>query len=136
MNRRYLLILLACVAAVALLAVGLGFGSPDEGVGEDSAAPAQEDFGWLSVIPPVLAIGMALVTRQVVVALLLGVYCGSLIITGNPGSAFLRVGDTYLLGALAEKSRDIFLHPVCVVFHLLQRFYLISHLFIWVVKHE
>jgi Na+/H+ antiporter NhaC len=62
------------------------------------------DYGWLSVVPPVLAIGMALVTRQVVVALLLGVFCGALIITGNPGAAFLRVGDTYLVGALADRS--------------------------------
>ena len=42
------------------------------------------------------------VTRQVIVALVLGVYCGALIVTGHPGSAFLRVGDTYLVGALAE----------------------------------
>jgi len=60
--------------------------------------------GWESIIPPVLAIGLALLTRQVIVALLLGVLVGASLIEGNVFLAFLRVGDQYLLGALA--SRD------------------------------
>ena len=100
MKRPLRLTLLVALGAVTLsLIMGIAMGA--EAVGEGNAAP---DSGWLSVVPPVLAIGMALVTRQVVVALLLGVYCGSLIITGHPGAAFLRVGDTYLVGALADKS--------------------------------
>ena len=100
MKRPLRMILPVAVAAVAFsLIIGVAFGADDAG---DKYSPP--DFGWLSVVPPVLAIAMALVTRQVVVALLLGVYCGSLIITGNPGAAFLRVGDTYLVGALADKS--------------------------------
>jgi len=96
------IILLAILVVVALpVMMGAAFGSPEEGVAPEAS---RQDFGWLSVIPPVLAIGMALLTRQVVVALLLGVYFGALIITGNPGSAFLRVGDTYLVGALADDS--------------------------------
>ncbi|PID78801.1 sodium:proton antiporter [bacterium DOLJORAL78_65_58] len=59
---------------------------------------------WLSVIPPVLAIGLALLTRQVLVALLLGVWAGALIVEGNVFFAFLRVGDTYLLQALADRD--------------------------------
>jgi Na+/H+ antiporter NhaC len=101
-KRRTRVILLAALAAVVFpVLLGLAFGSGEENAAAD---PMKDDFGWLSIIPPVLAIGMALVTRQVVVALLLGVYCGSVIITGNPGAAFLRVGDTYLVGALADKS--------------------------------
>ncbi|MEN8006445.1 MAG: Na+/H+ antiporter NhaC family protein [Candidatus Krumholzibacteriota bacterium] len=100
MRRRTRLVLLAVLAAAILPAVmGAALGA-----GEEAAVDEPRDFGWLSVVPPVLAIGMALVTRQVVVALVLGVYCGSLIVTGNPGSAFLRVGDTYLVGALADDS--------------------------------
>jgi Na+/H+ antiporter NhaC len=99
-NRMILLAILVVLAVPVMM--GAAFGSGEEG--DIAAGAAKDDFGWLSVIPPVLAIGMALVTRQVVVALLLGVYCGSLIITGNPGSAFLRVGDTYLVGALADDS--------------------------------
>ncbi len=59
---------------------------------------------WESIIPPVLAIGLALVTRQVIVALLLGVWTGAIIIEGNAFFAFLRVGDQYLLNALADKD--------------------------------
>jgi len=60
--------------------------------------------GWLSVIPPVLAIGLALWKRQVLVALVLGLYTGIVIVEGNPFTAFLRLGDEYLVGALADKS--------------------------------
>ena len=60
--------------------------------------------GWESVIPPILAIGLALVTRQVIVALLLGVLVGATLIEGNLFFAFLRVGDQYLLGALANRD--------------------------------
>jgi Na+/H+ antiporter NhaC len=96
------IILLAFLVVVALpVMMGAALGSPEEGVAPEAS---RQDFGWLSVIPPILAIGMALLTRQVVVALLLGVYFGALIITGNPGTAFLRVGDTYLVGALADDS--------------------------------
>jgi Na+/H+ antiporter NhaC len=72
--------------------------------GTAAAAAAAPDFGWLSVIPPVLAIGLALVTRQVLVALFLGVFTGAVIVDGNAFTAFLRLGDTYLAGALADRS--------------------------------
>ncbi len=60
--------------------------------------------GWESIIPPLLAIGLALLTRQVIVALLLGVLVGATLIEGNLFYAFLRMGDQYLLGALANKD--------------------------------
>ncbi len=99
--RRRTRVALLLLVVVAVLPAMMAAAS---GSGEEAAADAPKEFGWLSIVPPVLAIGMALITRQVVVALLLGVYCGSLIITGNPGTAFLRVGDTYLVGALADDS--------------------------------
>ena len=44
-------------------------------------------FGWLSVIPPVLAIGLAIATRQVTVSLVAGIWVGWLIHAGwNPVS--------------------------------------------------
>ncbi len=69
-----------------------------------SASAAGGGHGWLSVLPPVLAIGLALVTRQVIVALAAGLWVGALILEGNPGTAFLRMGDRYLVGALADRS--------------------------------
>ena len=105
LKRRNRVILRAGLGALVLFVLlGAAFGSGQEGATDDTSDTVKKNFGWLSVLPPVLAIGMALVTRQVVVALILGVYCGSLIITGNPGVAFLRVGDTYLVGALADES--------------------------------
>jgi len=59
---------------------------------------------WLSIVPPVLAIGLALLTRQVLVALLLGVWVGAVIVEQNLFFAFLRVGDTYLLQSLADRD--------------------------------
>lgn len=43
------------------------------------------DFGWLSLIPPVVAIGLALWTRQVFLSLLAGIWVGFVILAGgNP----------------------------------------------------
>lgn len=42
-------------------------------------------FGWLSILPPLLAIGLAIATRQVVLSLLAGVWIGWVIVAGwNP----------------------------------------------------
>jgi Na+/H+ antiporter NhaC len=61
--------------------------------------------GWISLLPPLLAITLALVTRQVVVALLLGIWVGALIVFDlNPLVAFLRLGDRFLVTALADRS--------------------------------
>ena len=70
------------------------------------SAPGSEDHAatWVSVLPPVLAIGLALITRQVIVALVLGVWLGVALVEGDPATAFLRVGDRYLTGAVADAS--------------------------------
>jgi len=87
-----------------LLTVLLIFGS-QTALAADAAETAETTHrGLLSVIPPVLAIGLALWKRQVLVALALGLYTGVLIIEGNPLTAFLRLGDEYLVGALADDS--------------------------------
>lgn len=62
------------------------------------------EAGWLSLLPPVLAIALALLTRQVLLSLLLGVWAGAWVLTGNPAIAFLRTGDQFLVGALADRS--------------------------------
>jgi len=82
---------------MTLFAGGAAFGAD----GQDTDPTHR---GWLSVIPPVLAIGLALWKRQVLLALALGLYTGILIIEGNPFTAFLRLGDKYLVGALADDS--------------------------------
>jgi Na+/H+ antiporter NhaC len=60
---------------------------------------------WTAIVPPLLAILLALVTRQVIFALLLGIWVGALILYGpNPITAFLRTGDQFLVGALADRD--------------------------------
>ena len=61
--------------------------------------------GWLSLLPPLVAIGLALLTRQVIVALLLGIWLGAWILYDwNPLVGFLRLGDRFLVTALADPS--------------------------------
>lgn len=53
-----------------------------------------EHFGLLSLIPPLLTIALAILTKDVIVSLFLGILSGSLIVAGgNPFVAFLSVAD-------------------------------------------
>ena len=59
--------------------------------------------GWLSLLPPLLAIALALLTRDVVISLFLGVASGAFIYTGfSPTETLARSIDRYLVGALAD----------------------------------
>jgi Na+/H+ antiporter NhaC len=63
--------------------------------------------GWLSILPPLVAIVLSVVTRQVLVALLAGIWAGvTLVYDYNPLAALLRMFDTNLLNALAEPSHQ------------------------------
>ncbi|MFO7652620.1 MAG: Na+/H+ antiporter NhaC family protein [Candidatus Krumholzibacteriia bacterium] len=91
------------VAGITVLRAGVPLAFTD-GVHTVEVAPRVVP-GWLSILPPLLAIVLALVWRQVLVALLLGVWLGATILTGfNPLTAFLRVGDQFLVMALADAS--------------------------------
>ncbi len=71
--------------------------------------------GWLSLIPPLLAIFLALLIRQVVISLAAGVYLGAIFIYNyNPLIGFLRFIDTISINALANHD-----HIVIIVFTLL-----------------
>ena len=68
-----------------------------------------EDLGFLSLIPPLLAIGLALITRQVFISLAIGIWIGFVILAGwNPAlgsldaingivSVFESAGDTRVI---------------------------------------
>jgi Na+/H+ antiporter NhaC len=61
--------------------------------------------GVLSLLPPLMAIVLAILVRQALLALFAGVWLGALFVHGyNPLTALLRCFDTYLPGALAESS--------------------------------
>jgi len=74
--------------------------------------------GWLSILPPLLAIGMALLYRRVVPALFFGVWIGAVLAIGfTPWAAFKGLLDTmqvYVLGALANES-----HAAIILFSLM-----------------
>ena len=76
---------------------------------------------WLSVLPPIIAIVMALLLKEVISALFLGVLSGTFIMAlfngKEPGTALgsgiLRVVDTYITGSLFD-----FDHITIIVFTL------------------
>lgn len=64
----------------------------------DSGMP-EEGFGVLSLIPPLLAIVLSFVTKQVILSLFIGVFSGALMLYDfNPFIAFLRTLDVYIIG--------------------------------------
>lgn len=64
--------------------------------------------GWLSLLPPLLAIAMALVFREVVISLFAGIWLGALFLADwNPVSALFMTADTFLLDAIAADSDHV-----------------------------
>ena len=73
--------------------------------------------GWFSLIPPVVAIAMALIFREVVTALFAGVWLGTLAVAGwNPLTGTWRLIDEFVVPALADADGG---HTQIVVFSLL-----------------
>jgi len=62
--------------------------------------------GWVAILPPLIAIAVALITKNVIPALFLGIWFGSFTINGfTIAGAFLGLLDAfqvYVLGALAD----------------------------------
>lgn len=71
--------------------------------------------GWVSVLPPLVAIVLALVFKEVVSALFIGVWLGAFFWAGlDPFAALLRTIDTFALQELADSD-----HAAIVIFSLL-----------------
>ncbi len=101
--RRRLIVLVAVVLCASIASIALAQG--------ESAAP---QASWTSILPPLLAIVLAMVLREVVVSLVAGVWLGATFIHGyNPLVGLLRTADTYAVGALAEAD-----HASIVIFSL------------------
>ena len=70
--------------------------------------------GFVKLLPPILAIIMALIARQVLVALFSGIWLGAMLHTGlDPLVGFMRVLDTYLINALSNPD-----HVAIVMFSM------------------
>ncbi len=77
--------------------------------------PHLPDPGFLAILPPLLAIILAVTLRQVILALVSGVYLGALIVFDfAPGVALLRTVDHYVVHSLADED-----HASIIVFSLL-----------------
>jgi Na+/H+ antiporter NhaC len=86
-------------AAAALIVVSVLFSLSTQGA--EASGAARTDYGILSILPPVIAILFALIFRQVILALLAGVWLGSFILSGyQPIPSILRIVDHYVLETL------------------------------------
>ncbi len=64
--------------------------------------------GWLTLLPPLVAIILAFLTRQVLVALFCGVWVGACFSYSlHPVRSFLYSIDTYIVGALSDTDHAI-----------------------------
>lgn len=62
--------------------------------------------GWLSVLPPLIAIGLALAFKDVLLSLFLGVFGGALILfEWNPLTAFARTIDHFIVAGLSDPDK-------------------------------
>lgn len=59
-------------------------------------------MNWLALLPPLIAIVLALLTREVLLSLVVAVFIGATIITGNPITGFTELLNNYLVGSLTD----------------------------------
>jgi Na+/H+ antiporter NhaC len=63
-------------------------------------------YGWISILPPLVAIALALLTRRAVLSLLVGILCGSLITNGgNPIGATVDFFEMHLWPTLTDPGK-------------------------------
>jgi Na+/H+ antiporter NhaC len=61
---------------------------------------------WLSILPPLVAIGLALVTKEVLLSLFIGVFSGALFLNGwQPLTALARTIDQYVASSVADPDQ-------------------------------
>ncbi len=70
---------------------------------------------WIALIPPVIAIGLALLLREVIVSLLFGLFVGTVLLyPSNPGKALISIPTDFLWNALADRG-----HAAIIIFSLM-----------------
>lgn len=83
---------------------------------QDSALSAE--FGWVSLLPPLIAIGLALLIRQVIPALFAGIWIGAWALTEFSArgllTSLMATADTFILEAIAKPD-----HAAVMLFTLL-----------------
>lgn len=80
-----------------------------DGSGEHVEASGRALPGWVSLIPPLVAIGLALLTKQVLIALLLGIFSGAWLLKAHLFEAFCTTLDTFLVESVTNKDHAFIL---------------------------
>lgn len=57
---------------------------------------------WLSIIPPIIAIILSLVTKEVLLSLFAAILVGAIILTGNPITGFTEALNHHIVGSLTD----------------------------------
>ena len=60
-------------------------------------------YGWLSLLPPVVAVVLAIATRRILLSLLVGLFAGALLTTG--GQPIAALGETHLWPAFSDPGK-------------------------------
>jgi len=55
------------------------------------------DYGFLSILPPLIAIVLAIATRQVMISMFVAIWAGATILHGNFFTGFFRAIDTHII---------------------------------------
>lgn len=94
MNKKRLIgiLVVLCMVFIMVLPAIAGGGETEKG-----------DFGIISLLPPLLAILLAFLTKQVLLSLFVGIFTGAMMLNGwNPFFGFLRTLDEFIVGSLAD----------------------------------
>jgi len=74
-----------------------------------------QSFGWLSILPPIVAIGLAIWTKQVYFSLALFVWLGWTIMSGwNPVDGMVRSVETYLTSVTDPDNARVLLFSALI----------------------
>ncbi|HVT42832.1 MAG TPA: Na+/H+ antiporter NhaC family protein [Thermoanaerobaculia bacterium] len=83
--------------------------------GAEATTRLEQIPGWLSILPPLIAIALALLFKDVLIALFAGVFSGAMILYHwNPIRAFARTIDSFVAPALADGD-----HAKIIIFSVL-----------------
>lgn len=112
------LLVVAVIGAASEPASADVLAEQDDVQAQDADVDGAADPSWTSLLPPLLAIGMALATRQIIPSLVMGVWVGAWLVEGlSVGgilTALLDVIGVYVVDALSDPD-----HVAIIVFTLM-----------------
>lgn len=116
--KRKVLFVLAGLFSIFLL-INVAHASPDAAqTVKETARTGIETGSWWSILPPLVAIGIALIFRQVLFALFLGIWCGAFLAGnlsfGGVFTSFFTALNGYIVPATADES-----HMSIIIFTIL-----------------